>query len=171
MGQCWATCPKLAAGKRPEEVEIMQHNRFWKPETKAVFSMRSYLTTLSLVLVMSGVASAQQEFRSFAPGLSPMMPVAGPEMSNDKETDAQNDVADGIVQEEVPRIDRGYALTENVTGQDVRVWIDSGSGLKAEGTIAAKIVPNAPVTVTKQPPVTCGPACQNPANRPRNFTR
>jgi hypothetical protein len=96
---------------------------------------------------MSGVASAQQEFRSFSPGLSPMMPVAGAEMSKDKETDAQDGVSNRIVQGEVPRIDRGYALTENVTGQDVRVWI------------------------TKQPPVTCGPACENPANRPMNFTR
>ena len=139
-------------------------------ETKEVSSMRSYLAALSVVLVMSGVASAQ-EFRSFAPGLSPMIPVAGPEMSKNKETDAQNDVSDRIIQGEVSRIDRGNALTENVAGQDVRVWIDSGSGLKAEDTIAARIAPNAPVTVTKQPPVTCGPACQNPANRPMNFTR
>jgi hypothetical protein len=133
--------------------------------------MRSYLGALSLVLVMSGVASAQKEFRSFGPGLSPMMPEAGPEMSKDKETGAQNAVSDRIVQGDVPRIDRGYALTENVTGQDVTVWIDSGSGLKAENTMATRIAPNGPVTATKQPPVTCGPACQNPANRQMNFTR
>ncbi len=133
--------------------------------------MRSYLGALGLVLVMSGVASAQQEFRSFGPGLSPMMPLAGPEMSKDKKTDAQNAVSDRIVQGEALRIDRGYALTENVTGQDVRVWIDSGSGLKAENTSAARIAPNDQVTATKQSPVTCGPSCQNPANQPINFRR
>jgi hypothetical protein len=106
--------------------------------------MRSYLTALSLVLVMSGVASAQQELRSFAPGLSPMMPVAGPEMSKDTETDAR------IVQGVVLHIDRGYALTENVAGQDVRVWIYPG-GLKTKDTIAARIAPNALATVTQQP--------------------
>ena len=129
----------------------MQHHRFGKHETKAVFSMHAYLAALSLVLVTSGVASAQQEFRSFGPGLSPMMPVAGPEMSKDKQTNAQNAVSDPIVKEEVSRIDRGYALTENVTGQDVKLWIDSGSGLKAKDTIAARIAPNAPVPVTQKP--------------------
>lgn len=129
----------------------MQHHRFWKHETKAVFSIRSYLAALTLVLVTSGVASAQQEFRSFGPGLSPMMPVAGPEMSKDKQTDTQSAVSDPIVQGEVPRIDRGYALTENVTGQNMKLWIDSGSGLKAKDTIATGIAPNAPMPVTQKP--------------------
>ena len=68
--------------------------------------MRSYVGAFSLVMVMSGVSSAQQEFRSFGPGLSPMMPVAGPEMSKDKETGAQKAVSDRIVQGEGRPIDR-----------------------------------------------------------------
>jgi hypothetical protein len=137
--------------QRPEEVEIMQHDQFWKHKTKAVFSIRSYLTAFSLVMAMSGVASAQQEFRTFAPGLSPMMPVAGPEMLNDTERNAQDQVSARMTRGEVSHIDRGYVLTENATGQDVRMWIYPGSGLKAEDKIPARIVPNAPVTVTQQP--------------------
>lgn len=129
----------------------MQRNWLWKHETKAVFSMRSYLAAFSLVLAMSCVASAQQESRSFAPGLSPTMPMAGPEMLTDTETDAQDEVSHRIVKGKVPRVDRGYVLTENVTGQDVRMWIYPGSGLKAEDKIAATNTPNAPVTVNQQP--------------------
>jgi hypothetical protein len=122
----------------------MQRNWLWKRATKAVSSMRSYLAAFSLVLAMSGVASAQQESRSFAPGLSPTMPMAGPEMLKDTETDDQDEVSHRIVKGEVPRIDRGYVLTENVTGQNVRRWIYPGSELKPEDKKAATNTPNAP---------------------------